>query len=66
MKVKLRRDLALEKYSIPVLNHDDMTVNEEAINDCTFLYQCDVTGQVALKDKEDRLIVLYGIDLDFD
>jgi len=66
VKVKLRKDLALEKESIPVLNHDNMMFNEERINDCTFLYQCDETGQVALKDIDGRLIVLYGIDLDFE
>jgi hypothetical protein len=64
--VKLRADLALDKESIPVINHDDMYLDEEAIDECTFLHQCDVTGQVALVDRDGMLIVLYGIDLDFE
>ena len=64
-RVKLRADLALDKDSIPVINHDDMYLDEEAVDECAFLYQCDVTGQVAVSNKNGMLIVLYGIDLEF-
>ena len=63
MKITLRADLMELGYGVPQVNGDQYFSAGE-IKGMRFLYQCDVTGQVALENKGE-LVVLYGIDLDF-
>jgi hypothetical protein len=65
MKVTMREDLASEWVKVPAINLEGVYLDAYEVQEAEFLYQCDVTGQVALKDREGRLVVLYGIDLDF-
>ena len=65
MKVAIRKDLALDGEKVPAINLEGVYLDAYEVQEATFLYQCDETGQVALKDTEGRLVVLYGIDLDF-
>jgi len=65
MKVSIRKDLALDGDKVPAINLEGVYLDAYEVQEAEFLYQCDVTGQVALKDTEGRLVVLYGIDLDF-
>jgi hypothetical protein len=65
MKVSIRKDLALDGEKVPAINLEGVSLDAYEVQEAKFLYQCDVTGQVALKDREGRLVVLYGIDLDF-
>jgi hypothetical protein len=65
MKVTMREDLALDGDKVPAINLEGVYLDAYEVQEAEFLYQCDETGQVALKDTEGRLVVLYGIDLDF-
>ena len=65
MRVTMREDLASEWVKVPAVNLEGVYLDAYEVQEAEFLYQCDVTGQVALKDREGRLVVLYGIDLDF-
>jgi hypothetical protein len=65
MKITMREDLASEWVKVPAVNLEGVYLDAYEVQEAEFLYQCDVTGQVALKDREGRLVVLYGIDLDF-
>jgi hypothetical protein len=65
MKVSMRKDLALDGEKVPAINLEGVYLDAYEVQEAEFLYQCDVTGQVALKDTDGRLVVLYGIDLDF-
>lgn len=64
MKVVMRADLELDGYSIPQIN-GDQSYTAEAVKEMEFIFQCNVTGQVAMKNHSGELIVFYGIDLDF-
>jgi hypothetical protein len=61
----MRKDLASEWVKVPAINLEGVYLDAYEVQEAEFLYQCDETGQVALKDTEGRLVVLYGIDLDF-
>ena len=65
MRVTMREDLASEWVKVPAVNLEGVYLDAYEVQEAEFLYQCDVTGHVALKDREGRLVVLYGIDLDF-
>ena len=65
MKIKMRSDLEKENKSIPVINREDRFLTAKEISDLEFIYECEVTGDTAVKNKEGELLILYSIDLEY-
>ena len=65
MKIKMRSDLEKQNYKIPIANKENEYLNADEVSKLDFIYQCDLTGDTAVKNSEGELLILYSVDLDF-
>ena len=65
MKIKIRSDLEKQNYAIPIANKENEYLNANEVSKLEFIYQCDLTGDTAVKNSKGELLILYSVDLDF-